>query len=151
MTPAPLPELVELLRLDGIKAFSTRRGAEATLGDPYSGFSICSYTGDSWLHTDGCLQSLARLTGIEARDIIMPGQTHSVRCVVIGPDGNDSGLPDLNGVDALVTRRRHTVIGINTADCLPLVMADPVARVIAVAHAGWRGQWEAWWKIPSGP
>lgn len=132
----PLPELVPLMNLDGIKAFSTRRGAGALPDSPYSGFSICTYTGDTPLHTGRCLDALATWAGTEADAIVMPVQTHSACCAVIAPSGP---LPDLQGVDALVTRRRHTIIGINTADCLPLVMADPVARVIAVAHAGWRG------------
>ena len=41
--------------------------------------------------------------------------------------------------DAIVTRTPGLVIGILTADCAPVLFADPVARVIGAAHAGWRG------------
>jgi hypothetical protein len=42
-------------------------------------------------------------------------------------------------VDALVTDRPGLLLGIVTADCAPVLLHDPVARVIGAAHAGWRG------------
>src|SRR5262249_24461766 len=41
--------------------------------------------------------------------------------------------------DAIVTRVPHLAIGISTADCGPLLLADSEAGVIGAAHAGWRG------------
>jgi YfiH family protein len=41
--------------------------------------------------------------------------------------------------DALITNRRGITLGIRTADCLPIVIADPSNRAIAAIHAGWRG------------
>src|SRR5580704_8413635 len=41
--------------------------------------------------------------------------------------------------DAIVTRTSGLAIGVSTADCGPILLADPVARVIGAAHAGWRG------------
>ena len=41
--------------------------------------------------------------------------------------------------DALVTRRAGVALGIVTADCAPVLFADPGAGVIGAAHAGWRG------------
>jgi polyphenol oxidase len=42
-------------------------------------------------------------------------------------------------VDAMVTTRPGIALGIGTADCAPVLLADPVAGVIGAAHAGWRG------------
>ena len=73
----------------------------------------------------------------------MPRQTHSCRVAVI-----DDGFRSLDiarqedaleGVDALVAKLSGIVIGVNTADCVPIVLVDDRAGVIAVAHAGWRG------------
>lgn len=41
--------------------------------------------------------------------------------------------------DAVVTNQKGIVIGVRTADCLPLLVYDPVKNVIAAIHAGWRG------------
>lgn len=48
-------------------------------------------------------------------------------------------LPDPAEFDGLVTDRVGPVLGAFAADCIPLLFADPVARVIGSAHAGWRG------------
>jgi len=41
--------------------------------------------------------------------------------------------------DALVTAKEAQIIGVRTADCVPVLFADAEKRVVAVAHAGWRG------------
>jgi len=41
--------------------------------------------------------------------------------------------------DAQVTRAAGVALGVLSADCAPLLFADPVARVVGAAHAGWRG------------
>jgi polyphenol oxidase len=41
--------------------------------------------------------------------------------------------------DAIVTRQRGLWVGIRTADCIPILLADPRAGVVAAVHAGWRG------------
>lgn len=53
----------------------------------------------------------------------------------------DAPVPrdNLPKADAIVTTKPGLVIGVLTADCGPLLFADPVAKVVAAAHAGWRG------------
>ena len=41
--------------------------------------------------------------------------------------------------DALVTKEPGVVLTVKTADCLPLVFADPVEKIVGIAHCGWRG------------
>ncbi len=41
--------------------------------------------------------------------------------------------------DSLIAAQPGTLVGIKTADCLPVLLADPRRRVVAAAHAGWRG------------
>lgn len=43
------------------------------------------------------------------------------------------------GWDALVTDRPGVMITVRTADCVPVLLHDPVRRVVAAVHAGWRG------------
>ena len=51
----------------------------------------------------------------------------------------DGGQGCLGEGDALITATPDQFIGIRTADCVPLLMADPKRQVIAAVHAGWRG------------
>lgn len=64
-------------------------------------------------------------------------QVHSPVCVTVGDDvWEDGARPH---ADALVTDRPGVVLGILTADCAPVLFADPAAGVIGAAHAGWKG------------
>jgi polyphenol oxidase len=77
-----------------------------------------------------------------AADAVAPGatlvtvyQVHSVEAVVAGQWADDA-RPH---ADALVTDRPGLVLGILTADCAPVLLADADAGVIGAAHAGWKG------------
>ena len=77
-----------------------------------------------------------------ASDAVMPGarivsvhQVHSGDCVVAG-DWPDSDRPH---ADALVSDRPGILLGILTADCAPVLLADREAGVVGAAHAGWKG------------
>lgn len=77
-----------------------------------------------------------------AAEAVRPGarlvtvhQVHSAIAVAAG-DWPDNDRPH---ADALVTDRPGILIGILTADCAPVLLADPEAGVVGAAHAGWRG------------
>lgn len=69
--------------------------------------------------------------------VVQPHQTHSTVVAHV----NRTGLTreDLEGVDALVTDLQGVAIGVRTADCIPVLLYDPVHRAIGAAHSGWRG------------
>lgn len=68
--------------------------------------------------------------------VLTPYQIHSAQALIVeGPF--PPGEPPR--ADALVTRTPGLAIGVLTADCGPVLFADPKARVVAAAHAGWRG------------
>ena len=46
---------------------------------------------------------------------------------------------DLEGYDAFVTDLPGVAIGVRTADCVPILLSDPVNHVIAAVHSGWKG------------
>jgi len=77
-----------------------------------------------------------------ALDAVLPGarlvtvhQVHSADAVTAGDWPDDDRPP----ADALVTNRPGILLGILTADCAPILLADAEAGVIGAAHAGWRG------------
>lgn len=70
------------------------------------------------------------------KDCIYAEQVHGQSIAVVGKE--DKGRI-IKGADTLVTNIPNLCLGIRTADCLPLVIFDPVKRVLAVVHAGWKG------------
>ena len=70
----------------------------------------------------------------EAR-LMLAKQVHSAIAVTVS--GPWKGPPP--EADALVTATPGLLLGIVTADCAPVLLADPEARVVGAAHAGWRG------------
>jgi len=63
-------------------------------------------------------------------------QLHSARAVVAETPWAAGDAPE---ADALITTRPGLAVGVLTADCAPVLLADPAARVVAAAHAGWKG------------
>ncbi|WP_019904991.1 peptidoglycan editing factor PgeF [Methylobacterium sp. 77] len=74
--------------------------------------------------------------GVAPDRLVSLYQVHSAEVAIIdGP----MALADRPRADAMVTRVPNLALGIATADCGPILFADPVARVIGAAHAGWKG------------
>lgn len=78
-----------------------------------------------------------------AADAVLPGasllgvyQVHGAVCVTATTAWTDADRPQ---ADALVTDRPGLLLGILTADCVPVLLADAQAGVIGAAHAGWKG------------
>lgn len=124
--------------------FTTLRGGHSA-ADPYSGFSVCGYTGDQPGHYNGCRATLAAYLGInDPQDIIQPRQVHGDRKAMLDDafftldrQGQEKLL---DGADGTITARQRVAIGINTADCVPILLYSYQGmRLVAAIHAGWRG------------
>ena len=74
--------------------------------------------------------------GVEPRRLLTAYQSHSPKVVVAEAPWTTENRPQ---ADAIVTRMRALAIGVTTADCGPVLFADPRAGVVGAAHAGWRG------------
>lgn len=137
---------IELPLGKGITAFSTLRDSDAT-SEPYAGFNVCAYTGGNphTIAANMCALACELHVGVES--MILPRQTHSVNVARISRlngspaffDESGARIESLEGIDALVTDEKSLVLCINTADCVPVVLADAAAGVVGVAHSGWRG------------
>ena len=77
-----------------------------------------------------------RMVGIPATTLLTAHQIHSADVLVVEEEWHDGPRPR---VDALVTRRPSIAIAASSADCVPILFADAEARIVAAAHAGWRG------------
>lgn len=75
-----------------------------------------------------------------AGDWVAPGPCATLRQIhsdVVFAATGETG--QLGQGDALVTAHRGIWLAVRTADCVPVILADPVRRVVGIAHAGWRG------------
>ncbi len=74
--------------------------------------------------------------GIDISRLITAGLVHSDQVVVV--DTGQAGTV-VRGTDALITKRNNLFLSVTVADCLPIFFFDPVKKIVALAHAGWRG------------
>jgi len=88
---------------------------------------------------DNVTENRARMAvalGVKPDRLLTAYQIHSPDVVVADKPWTQESRPR---ADAIVTRTPHLAIGVSTADCGPLLLADAEAGVIGAAHAGWRG------------
>ena len=69
--------------------------------------------------------------------VVQPHQVHG--CVIREVTNPNTTREELEGVDALMTDVPGVAISVRTADCIPVLLYDPVHRAIAAVHDGWRG------------
>lgn len=79
---------------------------------------------------------IAAALGVTPDNLLTCYQVHSPIALSVTTGWTPATRPE---ADAMVTDRPGLALGILTADCVPLLLADPVARIIGAAHAGWRG------------
>src|SRR3984957_1583159 len=80
---------------------------------------------------------MAEAMGVTAEHLVGVHQVHSPDAVVVSAPW-PSGEPRPRA-DAMVTRHEGLAIGVTAADCGAILLVDPNVRVIAAAHAGWKG------------
>lgn len=93
------------------------------------------YTGDIPDVYGSNRKQLAETLGVKINQLVFPRQTHT-NCVV---EVNKISSEEISETDALITDNTGICICIQTADCVPILLADPVKKVVAAVHAGWRG------------
>lgn len=81
--------------------------------------------------------------GINYRDIIKPNQAHTKNIKEVENKINrfnpDFNLKQYNFIDGLITNKSGLILSTTNADCILLLFFDPIKKVIANIHSGWRG------------
>lgn len=125
-----------------LKLFTTTRHGGVSKGN-YATFNPSPFSGDKEDDVAENMKLLSTELNIASENIIFPYQMHQTgvrkidACFMGLPEAERAGL--LYGIDALVTDLPGICIGVTTADCVPVFFYDDVSKVVAVAHAGWRG------------
>jgi len=79
---------------------------------------------------------MATALGVKPQSLLTAYQIHSPQAVVVETAWTLEARPRADGI---ATRTPGVAIGVTTADCGPVLFAEPTAGVIGAAHAGWRG------------
>lgn len=126
----------ELTAADGggriVHGFFTRRGGVS------EGLhaSLNMGRGSSDLAANVALNRAAALDALGGSRLLTPYQVHGADVWTVDAASDPDAPPR---ADAVVSRTEGLMIGVLTADCCPVLFADPGAGVIGAAHAGWRG------------
>src|SRR5262249_39938492 len=121
--------------LPGVRhAFFSREGGVS--GGLYESLNGGQGSGDDATHVRQNRARMAAALGGAPDPFITAYQIHSPDVVVAEEPWTHETRPR---ADAIVTRVPGLAIGVSTADCGPVLLADGEARVIGAAHAGWRG------------
>jgi len=152
MTPSPIPRFTDSPRLiqsdilgDSnrvVHAFSTRQGGVSLA--PYATLNLGASVGDDPAAVEENRRRFFGSFGVESSQVVRVKQVHGDGVLTVTEDlVSRRGFPGVllderYGYDALVTSLPDLALVVSTADCLPLMIHDPVRGAVAAVHAGWR-------------
>ncbi|WP_333777331.1 peptidoglycan editing factor PgeF [Streptomyces sp. IBSBF 3136] len=112
-------------------AFTDRWGGVSAA--PYDELNLGGAVGDDSGSVRANRELAAKTLGLDPGLVVWMNQVHGADVAVVDAPWGARPVPE---VDALVTTRRELALAVLTADCVPVLLADPVAGVVAAAHAG---------------
>lgn len=120
-----------------VQGFTTRH--EGVSRPPYNSLNLGLSTNDSPHSVEGNRSLLARAFGTRVEQLVTVTQVHGSDLLLL-----DEPNPDFTHFlklecDGIITNQPGIMLGVCTADCVPVLLLDPARRVIAALHAGWKG------------
>lgn len=112
-------------------AFTDRWGGVSAV--PYERLNLGGAVGDDPAAVTANRELAAAALGLDPAAVVWMNQVHGKDVAVAEGPWGDGPVP---AVDAVVTARRGLALAVLTADCVPVLLADPVAGIAAAAHAG---------------
>jgi YfiH family protein len=124
-----------LSAISGLRhAFFTREGGVS--GGIYASLNGGVGSDDDPAHVTENRRRMAEHLGVQPAQFLTVFQIHSPAVAVAAAPWDTASRPR---ADAMVTTIPGLALGVTAADCGPILFADPAARVIGAAHAGWKG------------
>ncbi|MFD4624588.1 peptidoglycan editing factor PgeF [Streptomyces sp. NPDC058475] len=112
-------------------AFTDRWGGVSAV--PYEELNLGGAVGDDPDAVRTNRELAAKSLGLDPARVVWMNQVHGPEVAVVDGPWGDRPVAE---VDAIVTARRGLALAVLTADCTPVLLADPVAGIVAAAHAG---------------
>lgn len=125
-----------------VDAIVTTRGGGVSTGS-YESLNLGLHVGDDPEPVVANRERAAAAAGLHLDDLVFCKQAHGRVVAQVGAAdrgrGSRADEEAIQDTDALVTTEPGVGLVVMVADCVPIVMVDPAARVLACVHAGWRG------------
>ena len=122
-----------------IHGFSTRAGGVST--GHLASMNLSFNRGDDPANVLENFRRIGEAIGFCHEDLVLSDQKHHDRIRIVSSKDKGDGIlrPAMSDIDGLVTDQPGIPLGTFYADCVPLMFYDPVKKVIAMAHSGWKG------------
>lgn len=120
--------------------FSTRLGGVSR--EPFSTMNLSFTRGDEEEAVRKNFALFCGLLGVKAEDVVVSAQEHHTNLYPATAADRGRGVTRERGyadIDGLLTDEPGVVLCTQYADCVPLFFVDPIRRVVATSHAGWKG------------
>lgn len=114
--------------------FFGRKGGESP--EPFASLNVSKSMGAPPASVANNRAVVCASLGVSPSKLAVMKQVHSTDIVTIGEGFDFSSSPEADG---MVTKIRGVGLGILTADCTPILFADPEAGIVGACHAGWQG------------
>jgi YfiH family protein len=111
--------------------FTDRWGGVSAV--PYEELNLGGAVGDDPAAVTANRELAAKSLGVDPARVVWMNQVHGADVAVVDAPWGEGPVPR---VDAVVTAERGLALAVLTADCVPVLLADPVSGVAAAAHAG---------------
>lgn len=122
-------------------AFTTRRGGVSR--DSFRWLNLASHVGDDPGAVVENRIIISSALGFGIDDMVVGQQVHGDRVHIVRKEDRGRGARDFTGAipdaDSLVTNLQGILLSSYYADCVPVMLLDPVKKAIGLAHAGWKG------------
>lgn len=119
---------------------STREGGVSE--GIYRSMNLSFTRGDDPEHVMENYRRMGKAIGVKVENMVCSAQTHTTNVKVVTREDAGKGVTresDYTDVDGLITNIPGICLVTFYADCVPLLFVDPVKRVVASSHSGWRG------------
>lgn len=126
---------------------AVKHGVSARFGgvslQPFLSLNLALHTGDEDEKVIENRRRFCKSVGIEADHIVTAQQTHGDQVVLVTKEHLGQGAKKYSEAtpqtDALITNVPGVPLMLFFADCVPVLIVDPVHKAIGIAHAGWKG------------
>ncbi|MEH0155393.1 peptidoglycan editing factor PgeF [Limibacter armeniacum] len=131
----PLYQFDNLSAIEGIQHFvSSRKGGVSKEHLDSLNLGTSKMVNDNLDYVMENRRRIADAINIAPTSLLFPAQTHSDHIKVV--EATDTPIDD---TDALITNKKGICIAVQSADCVPILLYDPIKKAAAAIHSGWRG------------